>query len=164
MFNISSFIVNRIASLPIVSFKLRRKTYKLFGLEIGDSLISPGCFFGNIKHYSKIKIGNNVFINYNCFFDTSSDIEIGDNCAIAMDVMICTGTHAIGDEKQRTGSFISQPVKINNGCWIGTRATILPGVNIGNGCVIAAGSVVIKDCKPNSLYAGVPAKFIKDLK
>ncbi|MCR4913326.1 MAG: acyltransferase [Lactobacillus sp.] len=55
------------------------------------------------------------------------------------------------------------PVKIDDGCWIGANVTILPGVHIGKGCVIGAGAVVNKDCEPNGVYVGVPAKRIKDL-
>ena len=49
------------------------------------------------------------------------------------------------------------------GTWIGANAIVLPGVRIGEGCVIAAGSVVVNDCEDNSLYAGVPARFIRKL-
>jgi maltose O-acetyltransferase len=55
------------------------------------------------------------------------------------------------------------PVTIEDGCWIGANATVLPGVRIAGGTVIAAGAVVTRDCEPNSLYAGVPATRIKAL-
>jgi maltose O-acetyltransferase len=54
-------------------------------------------------------------------------------------------------------------VFIGNGVWVGVNATILPGITIGDGCVIAAGAVVTSDCEPNCLYGGVPAKIIKRL-
>lgn len=56
-----------------------------------------------------------------------------------------------------------RPVLIGTGTWICANCVILPGVKIGKGCVIAAGAVVVKDCKDNSLYAGNPARFIKSL-
>jgi maltose O-acetyltransferase len=77
--------------------------------------------------------------------------------------MFCTSTHEIGSRERRGGKSISIPIKVGNGCWIGARSMILPGVTIGDGCIIAAGSVVTKDCEPNGLYAGTPAKRIKDL-
>ena len=58
---------------------------------------------------------------------------------------------------------MSNSISVGNGCWIGANVTILDGVNIGNGCVIAAGSVVTKNVPDNVLYAGVPAKFKKNL-
>jgi len=80
-----------------------------------------------------------------------------------MEVLLCTSTHEIGSESQRAGTTIQLPIIIEDGCWVGARANILPGVKIGKGCIIAAGSVVTKDCEPNGLYAGVPAKRIRDL-
>ncbi|QJA09391.1 acyltransferase [Romboutsia sp. CE17] len=77
--------------------------------------------------------------------------------------MFCTSTHKIGDKSKRAGNFYSQNIKVGNGCWIGARATILPGVIIEDGCIIAAGSVVSKNCESNYLYAGIPAKKIRCL-
>lgn len=81
-----------------------------------------------------------------------------------MQVSFVNSTHDIGDSEMRGGRVKSQPIVVEDGCWICSRVTILPGVTIGKGCVIAAGAVVTKDCLPNGLYAGVPAKRIKDLK
>ncbi len=80
-----------------------------------------------------------------------------------MEVSFIGITHEIGSAQSRAGADVSYPIKVGNGCWIGARSTILPGVTVGDGCIIAAGSVVNKDCEPNSLYAGVPARKIKDL-
>lgn len=52
---------------------------------------------------------------------------------------------------------------VESGCWIGANVTILPGVTIGHGCIVGAGSLVTKDCMPNGLYVGSPAKRIRDL-
>jgi maltose O-acetyltransferase len=83
---------------------------------------------------------------------------------IAHRVNVLTATHAIGDRRQRA-SLPQQrrPVEIGSGCWLGTGATVLPGVTIGDGCVIAAGAVVTGDCTADGLYAGVPARRIRDL-
>lgn len=80
-----------------------------------------------------------------------------------MDVLFCGVTHEIGDSRKRAGKPIGKDIVIKNGSWIGARVTILPGVTVGEGCIIAAGSVVTKDCLPNTMYGGVPAKFIKSL-
>lgn len=69
--------------------------------------------------------------------------------------------HVAGISCQLAGS--PQPITVGDGCWIGARAVILPGVTIGDGCVIAAGAVVSKDCAPNGMYAGVPARRIREL-
>ena len=90
-------------------------------------------------------------------------IVIGARCNIAMQVMFCTENHEIGDASRRAGALVCAPISVGDGCWIGTRAIILPGVSIGEGCIIAAGAVVNRDCAPNGLYAGVPAKRVRDL-
>ena len=69
----------------------------------------------------------------------------------------------MGTESQRAGKHIYHDIVVEDGAWIGASCTILPNVTIANGCVIAAGSVVTKSTEPNGLYAGVPAKRIKDL-
>ncbi|MFZ4893078.1 acyltransferase [Plantibacter sp. Mn2098] len=77
--------------------------------------------------------------------------------------MIITGTHRLGAHSQRAGDTQVAPVSIGEGVWIGARAIVMPGVVIGDGCVIAAGAVVISVCLPDGMYAGVPARRIKDL-
>ena len=127
---------------------------------------------GGIKctNPKQVTIGNNSFINYGVFFyvaDEKSEeakITIGNNVFIAPKVLITTATHNIESSFQRVSKqTIHMPVKIDDGCWIGANVTILPGVHIGKGCVIGAGAVVNKDCEPNGVYVGVPAKRIKDL-
>lgn len=152
--------INQVAANNLLSMTTRAKIYKAFNMEIGKSQIFAGQFFVN----NNISIGNNSFINYNCFFEnTLSNISIGDNCHIAMNVMFCGITHEVGTSHQRAGKHVGEDIVIGDGTWIGTNVTILPGVTIGPGCVIAAGSVVTKDCEANSMYAGVPARHKKYL-
>ncbi len=104
---------------------------------------------------SKLTIGNS-FINSDCKIRCHKEINIGDRCAISHDVTIMDAdAHSINGEKE------SKPVTIKDRVWIGTRATILKGVTVGEGAVIAAGSVVIKDVPNNTVVAGVPAKIVK---
>jgi acetyltransferase-like isoleucine patch superfamily enzyme len=63
----------------------------------------------------------------------------------------------------RAGSICRKPVAIGNGTWLGANVTILPGVNVGAGVIVAAGSVVHDDVPPNTLVAGSPARVIKSL-
>lgn len=80
-----------------------------------------------------------------------------------MDVLFCVSSHEIGASTGRAGKDVKKGIKIGNGCWIGARVTILPGVEIKEGCVIASGAVVTSVCEPNGLYGGVPARRIKNL-
>ncbi len=108
-----------------------------------------------------ISIGKRVFINEGCCFQDQGGIEIGDDCLIGQQVVIATLNHDLDTSKR--GNMRSAPVKIGNKVWIGAHATILPGVTIGDGAVIAAGAVVTKDVPANSVAAGVPAKVIKTI-
>lgn len=155
-----NFWVNQIANLPILPQRMRIAIYRLAGMELGNCGIYSGQFFCG----PNVKVGDRTFINHKCFFEnTLSPIEIGEDCSIGMEVVFCAATHEIGEGKKRAGLTLGREIKVGNGSWIGTRAVILPGVTIGEGCIIAAGSVVNKDCKPNCIYAGVPAKLIKKL-
>ena len=108
-----------------------------------------------------IKVGKNVFINACCKFQDQAGIEIGDNCLIGHNVVIATLNHEFNPEKRI--NLIPSPVKIGNKVWIGSNSTILSGVTIGDGAIIGAGSVVLKDVSENTIYAGNPARFIKNI-
>lgn len=106
---------------------------------------------------AKLRLGSG-FINSNSKIRCHSNIEIGDNVAISHDVTIMDSD---AHEGLWNGYVKTLPVKIGNHVWIGTRATILKGVNIGDNSIIAAGSVVTKDVPSNCLAAGVPAKIVR---
>jgi len=123
------------------------------------------------KEYSnpKIVIGNNVCINYDCQITAINKIVIGDDVLIGSRCLITDHSH--GDTtleslklKPLERPLISKgPVVIGNCVWIGSGAAIMPGVSIGNNCVIGANSVVTKNFSNNCVLAGAPAKIIKKL-
>jgi acetyltransferase-like isoleucine patch superfamily enzyme len=102
-------------------------------------------------------IGKNSTINEKCRLDNRGGIYIGDNVSISSQVCILTGDHDI-----RSPYFEGRvrPVKIEDYVFIGTRAMILPGVTLGKGCVVGAGSIVTKDVAPFAIVAGSPAKLV----
>lgn len=114
---------------------------------------------------TKVSIGAGSYLNRGVVLSGLGRITIGERVAFGPQAMIVTSTHEIGPAYWRAGSGVSidTHVTIGDGAWIGARATILPGVTVGQGCVIAAGAVVVKDCEANGLYAGVPARRIRDL-
>lgn len=162
MNKVKRFLLNSVTQ--ILPDKFRMIFYRRMQMKIGKGTsIRQGCFFDQ----DRISIGDNCFINRNCQFHmggmTAGRITIGNNVRIGMDVDLICVSHEIGDLNQRAAKDTYKPIVINDGCWIGARSTILQGVYVGEGTVIAAGSVVIRDCESNSLYAGVPAKKIKSL-
>lgn len=121
------------------------------------------CSDMNIHSGCKISVGKNAslflgsgYINQNCEIRCNDHISIGENVAIASDVII--RDH---DAHNIIGSKSISPIHIGNHVWIGARSMILKGVSIGDNSVIAAGSVVTHDVPPNCLAAGVPAKIKK---
>ena len=108
-----------------------------------------------------ITIGKNVFINSGSCFQDQGGIEIGDNVLIGQQVVMATLNHDLLPKNR--ANMTAAPIKIGNDVWIGAHATILSGVTVGNGAVIAAGAVVTKDVPENAVVAGVPAKIIKQI-
>ena len=110
-----------------------------------------------------IHVGDNFHADYNCTMLDLAEIRIGNNCLIGPDVGIYTAGHRLEPEG-RVLDVYGLPITIGNDVWIGGHSTILPGVTIGDGAVIAAGSVVTKDVVPRTLVGGNPAKKIKEIK
>jgi acetyltransferase-like isoleucine patch superfamily enzyme len=106
-----------------------------------------------------IDIGENTFINTGTIISAQRYIKIGKNCHIANQViMMDDDFHDVGNHDAASGK---SPIVIGDNVWIATRATILKGVSIGEGAVVAAGAVVTKDVPPYTLVGGVPAKVIR---
>ena len=108
-----------------------------------------------------IHIGENVFINSNCTMQDQGGIYIGNDVLIGHNVCLLTLNHDFDIEKR--AELHPSPVHIENKAWIGSNATILPGVTIGEGAIVAAGAVVTKDVEAKTIVGGVPAKFIKKI-
>ena len=135
-------------------------------VSIGSPFI---CDYGR-----NIYIGNNVSIGMNCTFQDCNKIEIGDNVLIAPNVQMYTASHPVEISERLTPNWstdseeyfcqtYAKPIKIGSGCWIGGGVIILANVNIGNGSVIGAGSVVTKDIPANTLAVGNPCRVIRSI-
>lgn len=152
------------AFLPVLTFgRVRAQILRLAGFKIGRGTViwDIPTFYGGSGLKKRITIGRHGSIGVQCVFDVLAPITIGDHVVFGPQVMIITGGHEFGDEERRAGPLTAQPVQIHNGVWIGARTTILPGVTVGKGAVIGAGSLVNRDVPPNSIVAGVPAKVIR---
>lgn len=147
--------VTNICIKCIPSWRLRRCWLKLMGLKIGKySNIDMNTYFLAPRY---IKVGENSHINQGCFLDGRGHISIGNNVSISHYVKICTGGHKINSP------FFEgehDTICIGDYCWIGIGAIILKGVTIGEGSIIAAGSVVTKNVNPYEIVGGCPATVI----
>jgi maltose O-acetyltransferase len=155
-----NLLVNVVAAGPLVGYALRSRVYSLCGMGLETRDIRRGCYFFG----PDIRVGPDSMINHRCYFENRGRITIGARCFLGMEVALVTSSHSLGPHTQRAGPILAAPISIGDGCWIGARATVLPGVSIGAGCVIAAGAVVAHHCESDGLYAGVPARRIRDLR
>ena len=123
------------------------------------------CYFDRPK---QVFIDEGSFINRNCQFHIGcNDIEtisLGRNVYVGMNVSFICVSHQIGKCDKRAGQNIYGSIKVNDGTWIGANSTILPGVQIGKGCIVAAGAVVTCNVDDNCIVGGVPARLIKRIK
>ena len=108
-----------------------------------------------------IHVGKNVFINSGCHFQDQGGIYIDDGALIGHEVVIATLNHSLNPQKR--ANLIPSPIHIGKNVWIGAHATILPGVSIGDGAVVAAGAVVTKDVPEKTVVGGVPASELKKI-
>jgi len=153
--------VNLIGGSVLVPQPLRWRLLKGLGLNIERCHVSPGVIF---DRPANVTLGRNAWIQEGVRFAGTDRVTLGRDVAVATGALFVTATHRVGDSRRRCHPrLVSQPITVGDGCWIGARATILSGVTVGSGCVIAAGALVTKDCDANGLYAGVPARRIRDL-
>lgn len=112
---------------------------------------------------SKISLGDNVFLNRGSLLTARADISIGNDCLIGPYCVINSGDHSFDSPNMliRDQEHKSSAITIGRDVWLGAHVTILRGVRIGDGAIVAAGSVVRSDVLPNTLVAGVPALPVK---
>lgn len=143
--------------------KLKVALLRWCGATIGKNVRvnSSARFIGN----GGLIIGDDVWIGAGCHIMPTGNahIVIGSQCDLGPKVMILTGSHEIDVEGGHiAGKGISANVEIGDGCWLGARSTVIPGVTIAKKNILAAGSVMITSSEiEKSLWAGVPAKMKK---
>ena len=115
---------------------------------------------------ANVKIGKHVFINHGLTIMARGGIEIEDDVSIAHGVTILSVNHIYSDLNTpiKDQGIKCKETKIKSNVWIGAKASVLAGVTVGSGSVIAAGAVVTKDVDEFCVVGGVPAKIIKDRK
>jgi maltose O-acetyltransferase len=154
----------------IFPFPIYKFFFKILGLQIGS--FSTLDFKVFIKYPWLVTIKNYVSIQRNCEFYSglsgNSRISIGNGCRIGPNVKFYASSHKIDIHKKLLGQYFYEkhddlPIMVHSNVWIGANSIKLPGVTIQKNSVIAAGSVLTKNCPANVLVAGCPAKVIKSL-
>lgn len=141
----------------VPSHLARRLLYKFFGMKIGkNTLIYSGA---EVRRPEWITVGNGSIVGNRSILDGRLGITIGKNVNISTGVWIWTVQHNYKDPKF---GDIGGPVNIGDHSWISCRSIILPGVTIGEGAVVAAGSTVTRDVAPYTVVGGIPARKIAD--
>ena len=144
-------------------------------ITVGSGCLIEGTLATH-THKSQIVIGNNVFIGNNSLLGSSCSIIVEDNVLISFDCLIqdsdnhssisterLTDTYDWKNGRQHRWDLTPmKPIHIKKLAWIGAKSIILKGVTIGEGAIVAAGSVVTKDVAPYTIVGGNPAKFIKE--
>jgi maltose O-acetyltransferase len=148
---------------PSRLFLLRRLFLRLAGIDIGSDV--SVCGRGWIYGRGRVALGRGTWLSPGVVFHThlEAPIRIGDRCDVGPAVEFVTGGHLAGDAVRRAGRGTALEIAVGDGTWIGGRALILGGVKIGQGAIVAAGSVVTRDVPANVLVAGVPAVVKKVL-
>ena len=120
-----------------------------------DTVIRPPFF---CDYGYNIRLGDQVFLNFNCVILDVVEVSIGDRTQIGPAVQIYAADHPRDAKTRRSGLEFGRPVRIGSDVWIGGGAIILPGVTVGDGAVIGAGSVVTRDVGKDRTVAGNPAR------
>lgn len=142
---------------PQFLYGWRRALLRLFGAKIGEAVIVRPT--AKITYPWKVEIGDFSWIGDRTTLYSLGPIKIGANSVISQNSYLCTGTH---DYSSYAFSIYAKEINIGNKCWIASDVFIHPGVSIHHGAVVAARSTVMNDLEMTGVYAGTPAKFIRD--
>lgn len=139
--------------------EVRALLARLWGRPVDDSVTVFPPFRSDFGRNTRV--GVDVFINMGCTFQDQGGVTIGDRALIGHNVVIATINHSL--DPKRRGDMAPAPVVIGADAWIGSNATILPGVTIGEAAVVAAASVVTKDVPPRTVVVGAPARPVRTI-
>ncbi|QHN04319.1 acyltransferase [Granulicella sp. WH15] len=132
-------------------------------IHVGSTILTIREHAG-IRYQPKIGIGNDVYIGRYIFLAAIGEIRIGDGCVLSDYVYINDAAHGLHPS---AGPIMKQaleskgPIRIGRNCFLGYRAAVLPGVTLGEGCVVGINAVVTRSFPAHSMLAGVPAKVIR---
>ena len=140
--------------LPVPAFKCA--VLRLFGARIGKRVYAkPGL---RVKFPWYLSVGDHCWLGEDAWIDNLAPVTIGSSVCVSQGAYLCTGNH---DWSASNMKLFRRPITLESGSWVGARATVCPGVTLGEGAIAAAGSVVSRDIPPYQIHAGNPAVFVR---
>lgn len=139
----------------------RDRLLRLILGEVRDNIIIEQPFYCDYGY--NIRVGSNFYANYNLVILDEAPVTFGDNVFVAPNCGFYTAGHPLDHSERNKGLEYALPVTVGDNVWIGAGVTVLPGVEIGDRCVIGAGSVVCRSIPPDSVAVGNPCKVIRTI-
>lgn len=137
----------------------RKRLLSQFLGRIGDEVFIEPTFA--VDYGCNIRLGDRFYANYNLTILDCALVTIGDRVMFGPNVSILTATHETEVQSRRDDVEYARPITIGDDCWVGGHVVILPGVTVGEGCTIAASSVVSRDVPAWSVAMGAPARVVR---
>jgi putative colanic acid biosynthesis acetyltransferase WcaF len=140
--------------LPVSRLKVI--ALRLFGAKIGRSVyIKPGV---KVKFPWYLTIGDYSWIGEDAWIDNLAEVHIGSHVCISQSAYLCTGNH---DWTTTNMKLFRRPIVLEDGCWVGARAVVCPGVTVGAAAILSVGSIATKNIPPNQIWTGNPATYTR---
>lgn len=139
---------------PLSGLKVR--VLRMFGARIGRGVVVKPSV--SVKYPWLLEVGDNTWIGEEVWIDNLAMVSIGSNCCLSQGAMLLCGNH---DYRKPTFDLMVGEITLRNGAWIGARATVCPGVTVGEEAVLSVGSVATGDLQPNTIYQGTPAEPVR---
>ena len=161
---IAQALVGGLPEFALVS--VRAALYRWAGIKIARGVTIQGRLrlMGRCKDLTRIQVGEGCILAPGVSIGLDAPVVIGENVALGPNVTLCTATHTMGFGSRRmTPKLNALPVTVGDGAWICMNALLLPGVTVGPGAVVAAGSIVTEDVPAHTLVAGNPAQVQHEL-
>ncbi len=154
-------VMSTMLSSEVIPASVRTRLLRAVGFKMSKH---STIWAGACLRSKRMVLASGVFINIGFYHDGYQTLEIRENVRIGPFVRVLTATHPIGPAHQRgVMDTVGGPVVIEEACWIGAGVTILPGVTVARGCVVAANSVLYESTECDGLYAGDPARRVREL-
>ena len=135
----------------------RTSALRLFGARVGEHCVMRRGL--RVTFPWKLEVGDHCWLGEDCWLLNLAPIRLGNHVVVSQRAFLCTGNH---DWSDPAFGLITRPITVHDGAWIGASAFVGPGVQIGEHCVVSAGSVVTTDLPPYTICAGNPCRVVKE--